>query len=281
MTDMENEVVDKELFAVLYGDSGVGKTVLTQAIAQALRARAGGRILFCDSSDGWVTLDDFPSLKANTSYLSVPDFRDLPAIGEALMTRKKGFEDFTVAVLDEGSSWFMDMLHAWVREAEGLSAGEPLPEIEGKHYGPPTHALLNTISYFHKTPGLHVIMTSHEQERGRTEQSATVGPSLSPQFLKGVNQRVHLMARVEAALKQGGYVRTVQTQPSRRVRAKSRISTLDVVEAYEDVPEKIAEWVFGEGMVTDLSKNEAQVAPVDDDEVRVDDDDTDDEPTEV
>lgn len=266
ISTMESQIVDKDFIGLTYGNSGVGKTTLTMAIAQELRE--GGRILFVDSSDGFVTLEDFPFLMEDTDRIRVDDYRDLPVLGDALLERKKGYEEYTVVVLDEVSSWFLDMLHAFVREAEGLMPSAPLPEIVGKHYGPPSHALLDIVNKFHKTEGLHLLMVSHEQTRGR-EGAETAGPSLPPMFLRQINQRMHLVARVEGVIRADGYVRSVQTQPSRRVVAKSRISLLDVMEQVEDVPGKISAWAGSAQQTEDLSKPQGRTELLDQEEIEI------------
>jgi len=281
IVDMENQPIDKDAKLLLYGSAGVGKTVLGMAIAQAIRATVGGRILFLDSSDGWVSLDEFPELKQGADYLSVRDYRDLPVLGDAMHERKGGMDQYSVVQLDETSSWFTDMLHAYVREVTGTAPGDDLPEIEGKHYQAPTSAMLETISRFHRTEGLNVIIVSHERERGKTPETSKAGPSLSPQFLEGVNQRMHLVGRVTAAITSTGYKRQVQTLPSLRVAAKSRISSLEVSELVENVPWKIAEWLGSPRMEEDLAAPEPQIVVGDEEVTPVEVNPDDEEPVEV
>lgn len=259
---MESQVASKDFISCLYGSYGVGKTLLGLAIAQQLKG--DGKILFLDSSDGWVSAEDFPSLMEDVDRYRVDDYRELSVIGEAILNRKPGFEDYTVTNLDEISSWFTDMLHRYVREAEGVTDEMPLPEIEGKHYGPPTHALNEIVGKFHKTEGMHLILVSHEQSRGR-EGSEVIGPALPPRFLREINQKMHLVGRVESVIRGGDYERVVQTQPSRRVVAKSRLSTLAPVTPYEDVPDAVAAWVGTSQQDHDLSQKENPTIDLPDD----------------
>jgi hypothetical protein len=209
----------------------------------------------------------------------VDDYRELATIGDALQQKKSGFKDYGLTIMDEVSSWFTDMLHTWVREDEGLPADAPLPEIKGKQYGPPTHALVDIVNKFHKTENMHLLLVAHEQERGG-ETSKRYEPSLSPQFLRQINQRMHLVARVEGVIRTDGYHRSVQTQPSRKVVAKSRISYLDVVEAYEDVPDKVAMWLGSSTMDRDLEGPDPNVV-YEDEDVQPEEATSDDEPVEV
>jgi hypothetical protein len=281
ISDMETQVIDKDAKVLLYGAGGVGKTTAATAIAQSIREKVGGRILFVDSSDGWVSLENFPSLKEGVDYLSVRDYRELPVLGDAMLGRKSGMDKYSVVILDETSSWFTDMLHAYVREATGTAPGADLPEIEGKHYQAPTAALLETISRFHRTEGLNVIIVSHERERGKSPETMKAAPSLPPQFLEGVNQRMHLVGRVTAAVTKDGYKRQVQTQPSLRVAAKSRISLLEVSELVEDVPWKLAQWMGSSRMEEDLTGPEPQIVAGNDEVTPVEIDPLDEEPVEI
>lgn len=259
---MEAQITSKDFISLLYGSYGVGKTLLGLAIAQMLKG--DGRILFLDSSDGFVSAEEFPGLMEDVDRYRVDDYRELAVLGEALKNRAPGFENYTVTQLDEVSSWFTDMLHAWVREAEGVTNDAPLPEIEGKHYGPPTHVFTETIGRFHKTEDMHLILVSHEQSRGR-EGSEIIGPALPPRFLREVNQKMHLVSRIEGVIKGGEYERKAQTQPSRRVVAKSRVSTLGAVEMVEDIPEKVYDWIFSGAQENDLAKPEEKNLDLPDD----------------
>lgn len=259
---MESQITSKDFISLLYGSYGVGKTLLGLAIAQYLKG--DGRILFLDSSDGFVSAEEFPALMEGVDRYRVDDYRELGVLGEALKNRAPGFEEYTVVQLDEVSSWFTDMLHAWVREAEGVTNDAPLPEIEGKHYGPPTHVFTETIGRFHKTEDMHLILVSHEQSRGR-EGSEITGPALPPRFLREINQKMHLVGRVEGVIRGGDYERKVQTQPSRRVVAKSRLSNLSPVEMVEDVPEKVYEWINSGTLEHDLAQPETKNLDLPDD----------------
>ena len=133
ITDLSDQSVDRRVIALFYGGHGVGKTVLTAAVAQFLKG--DGRVLWCDSSDGYVTLEDWrgEGLLDEVDYISVPDWQDLPGVASATMKRSKmpkiDLGKTTVVVLDEASSWFLEMLYTSVRETEGLKESDPLPEI--------------------------------------------------------------------------------------------------------------------------------------------------------
>lgn len=281
MTDMELEEVEKDFLSLIYGSYGTGKTTLAQGIAQALRGE--GRILYLDSLQNYVSLENIPSLMRATDRIQVTDPRELTVLGNAMQKRAKGFQDYNVVVLDEVDSWFEVILHNYVREVTGTMPDQDLPEIEGKHYNAPTQAFLNVLAKFHSTPNLHVIMVAHEQERGK-EPRNYIAPSLPPKLMKGINEKVHLVARLESAITKDGYSRQLQVNPSKQVVAKTRIGNLPVKLDFNKVPKTIKGWVGSTAQVADLTgpepdpdvPDEADVETVeveDDEAVEVEDED--------
>lgn len=285
MQDMENEVIDKDFFALLYGSFGTGKTTLIAGIAQALRRLGGAdaRILYLDSAQGFASLENTPKLMRNMDRIQVKDPKDLMTIAESMKKRRTEFKNHTVLLLDEVDSWFEIILHSYVREATGTMPTEDLPEIEGKHYGPPTAIMLNIINTFKSVDGLHIIMVAHNQERGK-EPKIVTSPSLPPKLMKGINEKVHVVGLVEAAITKDGYSRTIQVNPSKQVVAKTRIGGLPVKIDFNDMPKIVRNWVGSPEMEEALVNPEPDPEPVDDEEIEVDepdDVDEDDEAVEV
>ena len=266
MQDMENEVIDKDFFALLYGSYGTGKTTLIAGIAQALRN--GGRILYLDSAQGFASLDNLPKLKRYMDRIEVRDPKDLMTIADAMKKRRPEFKEHTVLLLDEVDSWFEIILHNYVREVTGTLPTEDLPEIEGKHYAAPTQAMLNIINTFKATDGLHIIMVAHSQERGK-EPKIVTSPSLPPKLMKGINEKVHVVGLVEAAISRDGYLRTVQVNPSKQVVAKTRIGGLPVKIDFKDMPKIVSTWVGSGRMEEDLTSPEPDPEPVDDEDIEI------------
>lgn len=269
MQDMETEVIDKDFFALLYGSYGTGKTTLIAGAAQALRGN--GRILYLDSAQGFASLDNMPKLKRNMDRIQVKEPKDLMTIADAMKKRRPEFREHTVLLLDEVDSWFEIILHDYVREVTGTLPTEDLPEIEGKHYAAPTQAMLNIINTFKATDGLHIIMVAHDQQRGKDPKIFTA-PSLPPKLMKGINEKVHVVGLVEAAITKDGYSRTIQVNPSKQVVAKTRIGGLPVKIDFRDFPKIVKNWVGSPEMEEALVNPEPDPEPVEDEEVDEPDD---------
>lgn len=249
MEDSEHQAVEKEFAGLLYGDKGTGKTTAAMALAQKLRGE--GQILFVDSAEGFASLDSpkFSALKQATHRIRVDDPRELMPLSKALRGRVKGYEPFTVVVLDEYSSWWTDTLHSFAREKAGVTEDEELPEIDWTWYGPPQQAMLNVFKNFHKTVGLHVIVVAHEQGRavkGDSSGNQRITPLLGTKLSGSIGQLSHVVGRFEARKVGDKYSREVQALPTRYVDAKNRMDLpvkLDVVEFVKQA----AAWTLGGG----------------------------------
>lgn len=263
--DIELEVVEKEVTLLAYGDKGTGKTTALQGLAQKLKGE--GRILRLDSSDGWISLENIPQLKADTDNLEYVTLADLGLIADALLTRKTGFEDYTVVVLDEVSPWYIDALHAYVREQMNLPAEATLPAFGWDYYGVPQAALLEVFKKMQRTPGLHVLMAAHEQERAiKGENNAKrMVPAMGTKLAEGLGQISHVVARFESRSVQGKYVREVQSWPTRLVDAKSRIKQLELKMPSTAWVKAVASWVEDSAtQAEDLAEPEESVLLPDD-----------------
>lgn len=271
--DIENEVVPKKAAIVAYGDKGTGKTTAIQALAQKLKG--DGRILRLDSSDGWVSLENIPVLKSDTDNVEYATLEDLGTAADALFQRKKGFEDYTVVVLDEVSTWYLDALHAYVREQMNIPDDKPLPPFGWDYYGPVQAALLEVLKKFQRTPGLHVLMVAHEQERANKgeKEAKRMVPSMGTKLAEGIGQFSHVVARFEGRFVRGDYEREVQSWPSRAVDAKSRIKDLKSKMPAATWVKTVAAWVESSAPPLSAEEIEAIEAETIDDGETVDEED--------
>lgn len=266
MTDMDSQSIRTDFLGMLYGPPGTGKTTLAMLLAQKLRG--DGNVLYLDSSDGWVSLRNIPALMKNTSRFPIESSAELPALANALLKREKGYEKFTVVVIDEISSLANEVLESVVREATGTPADQELPDIEGRHYLPMTRIMSSIVGQFHKVPGLHVVLVAHDREKVDHRKVTVVSPSFSPLLLKELQRRMHVTAYVTAEAKNVGgeltYVREVQSQPTKLVEAKSRIGGIPVKTDFGTWTDIIAGWVHSDEMQVAVNSPEPKVEIVDD-----------------
>lgn len=271
MTDAEHQEVQTDFLGLFYGDKGTRKSTTALGLAQKLRG--DGQILFTAAGDGFASMRRFPALKRETEHLYLPDPTELFQLSKALRTRQKGFEDFSVVILDDYDSWWMDTLHAFAYERAGLDPDvDELPVIDWTWYGPPQQAMMNVIKNFHKTPNLHVIITSAEQGRalkGESNGPDRYTPLLGTKLSAGIGHLAHVVGRFESRKVRDTYTTEVQIQPTRYVDAKSRLSNVDDIKVDAvTLVKSIAEWIEGDGIEDVDGDPEADVvyAEPDDDE---------------
>lgn len=245
MQAVENEKIDRDFLFVCYGELGTGKTTLLAGIAQKIKG--DGEIIFGDSAQDAVSLDNIPALKRNLHRIPIPDSTDLPVLAAALKARKDPvMARARVLILSEFDTWFEQILHRFVREKHGIPETEELPEIEGRDYNVPTQIALDIVNKFLAIPNLHILICVHESDRGKAPRTF-MAPSLPPKLMRGINQKVHVVGRVEAIIKaDNSYDRTVQINPSKTVMAKSRIGGLGVKVPFNQLPGIVSNWLADE-----------------------------------
>ena len=250
LTDAEHQDIQTDFLGLFYGDKGTRKSTTAQGLAQKLRGDGG--ILYAAAGTGFSALKRFPALKRETEHLYIPDPVELFQLSKVLRTRQQGFEDYTVLVLDDFDSWWMDTLHAFAYEQAGLDPEtDELPIIDWTWYGPPQQAMMNTIKNFFKTPDLHVIITSAEQGRGlKGEKNGPdrFTPLLGTKLSAGIGHLAGVVGRFESRKVRETYTTEVQIQPTRYVEAKSRLSNTNAIKLDSvELVKKIAEWVEDDG----------------------------------
>lgn len=292
MSDLEHQSVDKDLEALLYGPPGTGKTTLAMGLAQKLAA--GRDIIYVDSADGWVSLEDFPSLRANTTRVAFEEYSDLMGLSGQLALpkakRAKAFQlDVAVIVLDELSSMADAVLDTVLRERLGTK-DEDIPDVvpEWSDYFPQKELIRKAVLAFHGIEGLHVISTAHAKEKVDHRKVKVTRPDFPDKLLGELQKIMHVTGYVssETGMKSGEvqYTRRIQTQPTALIEAKTRMRGLPYRMELPVFVKAVDAWINSGQIEEDLAADE--VVELADDELPTDgipvsDDNADDEGVEV
>lgn len=282
MQELAEEQITSDFTGLFYGPIGSGKTTFIVALAQALAE--GGRILYLDSSDGWVSLKKFPGLLENLVRVRFESLADVTAIAEGIRKKSKGFEDIKVVVIDEGSSIANEVLYDVVRDKNGVGKDAVLPEIEGKDYGPMGQLYMAALNRLHAIEGLHILIVAHDAQRKDHRNVELTYPDFSPKLRKEVSKLMHAVGYISTQIKGVGakteYVREIQLQPSALISAKARFDSPLKMD-FPDTIEAITSWVHGDTFAADVVGPEPDVDPAEDelptDGVPIADADADDE----
>jgi hypothetical protein len=249
--DKTNGSNPHQMVNMMYADPGTGKTVLTAKLAQRLRSDTG-KILFLDSMEGFVTLEEqqYDDLRQGVIRVRVDNPRDLVPIADGLQRNVPKLRSVEVVILDEFSSWVKRIAEAYVRDLHNTDPADMMPTIEGHDWGP-IGALSASILTQFIASGRHVLIVAHSRLRGGDDDAGGKGGKFTPNFtpLLGLDIQgmVHQTTLMTARLAgRGQYERTLHTRPSASIQAKSRIEGMPMNPTEKQYLDLTAAWAHGE-----------------------------------
>lgn len=258
LAELESSIGDMEgmtmrMKALLYGVSGVGKTVEAMELAQKCTP-PDKRILYIDTGEGWVSLLNHPHLMARTKRMVYKGYSQIETLVNAIEANVPGYDDYGTIIFDEFSTTAKQYLHV-VLDANEVNSLTEAPEF--KHWGILSRAVERTVWKLLLLKESHnLILCAHERTK---EDKATKIKSIAPSFMDSiegtVKENVHIVARMTAEVsnREGTplYIRKVQVHPTKLVTAKSRVGGLDILVSPEAFNKRIDEWLKAGGALVD------------------------------
>ena len=235
---------------LLYGDSGVGKTVEAMHIAQAITP-AQKVILYIDSAEGWVSLNNFPVLKRRTQRMTLTRSSMIEDIGNAISERAGIFGQVGCIVIDEHSSIADYDLLAVAKSRAGADSSSKDPDQPTQpDMGVTTNRIFKFTSGIIALPDVHVILVTHERIDKDNLGKTRTAPSYMPVLSKRMRELVHIVGRMTADIivdREGkqSYKRQIQVQPTLKIVAKTRVGGLPVQVTANELITATKEWLGG------------------------------------
>ena len=236
---------------LLYGQSGVGKTKEAFELAQQT-LEPGKRILYIDTGEGWVSLQNHVELKKNVTRLTYKGLSQIEVLVNAIKAGVEGWNDYGAIIFDEFSTSPKQYLHT-VLKANNVDPLTGAPEY--KHWGILSRNIEGTYWKLMELKESHnLFLIAHERVK---EQKGTKIEFIAPSFMDSiegtVKENVHVVARMTAeVINTSGapqYSRKMQVHPTRLVVAKSRVGGLDIQVTPERFNERIAQWLATGGVL--------------------------------
>lgn len=233
------------LKALVYGVSGVGKTVAAVQIAQKITP-PDKTIQYVDTAQGWVSLLNHPQLiNDRVKRMRYVNLNQIEVLTHAIRQGWEEFANIGTIILDESTSAADTTLDEVLKYRSGQDKSKDPDTPTQPDYNTTTNRVRKAFMELMTLEGIHVILVGHvrkdKDNRGVEVSSASFLPKLGTK----IKQPLHLIAHVTGNEIDGKYVRLFQVHPTLRVDAKSRIGNLEPMVKYETLETRIVGWLDG------------------------------------
>lgn len=237
------------LKALIYGESGFGKTVKVMEIAQAITPPEK-TIEFIDFLEGWVSLKNHKGLTDRANRQRYGGLSQIEFLGEAIKAKIEPFDKIGTVILDELSAMSKSDLDVVLKtRAAQDSSKDPNVPTQPDFYAN-TERVRRAVTTLLQAD-INVLVVAHIREDKLSNGIVVQRPAFMPAFSETFRQMMHLVANlsaVEFTAEDGtqDYRRSFQVHPTRSVSAKTRIGGLPVSVTSEQLIPAIQEWMKGE-----------------------------------
>lgn len=250
---------DSHLKIMIYGPSGVGKTVEGLQLAQAITP-TGKSILMVDAVEGWISAKNHPGLTKNVRRMIYQGISQLQTLCSAIAADVEGFGEIGTLILDELTTMSkkdLDVVLA-ARSKKDPSKDRDVPTQPDFYSNTERMRRFVVGDESKDIVGLlglpiNVIIIGHMRTDKNNLSVEVMAPAFMPKFSDTIKENLHIVAHMAANLVNDGeeelYVRTLQCFPTRNIVAKSRVAGLDKVLDTKSFNGILEKWTGGERLL--------------------------------
>lgn len=265
MEDMESASANAKI--MIYGESGVGKTIAALELAQAITP-ADKRILYLDAVEGWVSVLNHPHLKKRTTRMRYLGRSQIDKIAEEVDKEDSPITKFGTIILDELSTMSKNDLDIVLAARAKADKGKDPDVPTQPDYLSNTERMRRTSIKLLKTSA-NIILVSHlREDKDQRTGVVTIKPAFMPKFSETLRENCHVVALMTADERKDeegvvSYLRLLQVHPTKGSVAKTRVGGLDIRVEVGDFIQALTEWM--QGSREDQDESEVIVADDPDD----------------
>jgi len=229
---------------MIYGVSGVGKTVHSLMIAQDITPQ-DKEILYIDTAEGWVSLENHLELKDRVTRMRYVNLNQIEALCRGYKSEAPVITRFRTIVLDEATSAADFALDEVLKFRAGQDRTKDPDTPTQPDYNTTTNRVRKTYMELLTLHGVNVILVCHTRKDKDNRNIEVQSPSFLPKLGQKIKQPLHLIAQLTGNEIDEKYVRILQVHPTRTVDAKCRIGGLPPQVEYPQFINRLQEWLAG------------------------------------
>lgn len=260
---------------LLYGESGVGKTVAAMQIAQSVTPK-DKTIEVLDHLEGWTSLLNHKGLTDRADRQQYEGLSQIEALGNAIKAKAPPFDKVGTVILDEFSAMTKSDLDVVLKtRAANDSSKDPSVPTQPDFYS-------NTERSRRAITGLlqaniNVIAVAHQREDKLSNGRVVTRPAFMPAFSETFRQMMHIVAYLSAEEfindEDGSqyFKRSFQVHPTTSINAKSRVGGMPVSVTSDVLIEAIVQWMQGKRDTVSIEISEIEIPEVNEEIVESED----------
>ena len=269
LAHLESKMQDMDLLAgglqaIVYGDSGVGKTVAAMLLAAEITP-AEKIILHIDTAQGYKVRKNHDRLMQRKFHrIQFTSIADLMKIAD-LVDKGAGFLGSVGAVIfDESTTMAAEDLQVVLgQRSQFKDPGKDPNALTLPDFGQAQQRFTNLVSKFAKLNGVHCIHIGHVRTDTTPSGGVAYSPSYTPKLGAVLRQPMDLVTYMTINEENA---RVFRNHPMKGIVAKSRVKDLAPQTGFGELVKRTTEWLESEKAEPDETN---EITPMDTEEMEI------------